>query len=328
MTHHFLKATCDTVHYGGFSASIPPAIKVESGDTIDVETFTGFAIHEQAPLDFLPPELLEICQELSKERQVGDGPHLMTGPIYVDGAEPGDVLEVKLVDIHPRVAMGFNAIRPGWGALTERFGEGHLRFIPLDLQQGIAEFPTGSGIQIPIKPIFGIMGVATDDERSSIPPGFYGGNIDNPELVAGSTLFLPVSLPGALFSIGDGHAAQGDGEVCGTAIETSMNGTIQLTVRKDMQLSFPVAETATDIVTTGYAPTLDEALQIALHSMVDLLVAKTSVTEKEAYCLCSMAANFRVTQVVNSPQKGIHGLLPKSLFQQRVTLLQAAPALV
>ncbi|MEM1310405.1 MAG: acetamidase/formamidase family protein, partial [Cyanobacteria bacterium P01_H01_bin.153] len=206
--------------------------------------------------------------------------------------------------------------------------EGHLRFIPLDLKQGVAEFPEDSGIAIPIKPIFGIMGVATSDERSSVPPGFYGGNIDNPELVAGTTLFLPVSLPGALFSIGDGHAAQGDGEVCGTAIETSMNGTIRLTVRQDLQINFPIAETATDIITTGYAPTLDEALQIALHSMVDLMVATTQLSEKEAYCLCSMAANFRITQVVNSPQKGIHGLLPKSLFQQKLSLLQATPALV
>lgn len=158
------------------------------------------------------------------------------------------------------------------------------------------------------------MGVATLDTRSSVPPGNYGGNIDNPELQAGSSLFLPVFVPGALFSIGDGHAAQGDGEVCGTAIETSMNGTIELILHKNMKLTMPFAETPTDIMTTGYAATLDEALQIALHGMVDVLMNTTGMTDKEAYCLCSMAVNFRVTQVVNSPQKGIHGL-PKSLFK-------------
>ena len=326
MAHHRLMATCETVHYGGFSANISPALYIISGDTIDVETFTGFAIHKSAPEEFLPPELIEICSGLSEKRQLGDGPHLMTGPIYVDGAEPGDVLEIKLISIEPRVPMGFNAIRPGWGALTERFGEGHLRFIPLDLEQGIAEFPEGSGISIPIRPIFGIMGVATDELLSSIPPGNHGGNIDNPELVAGSSLFLPIFLPGALFSLGDGHAAQGDGEVCGTAIETSMNGKIQLTIRKDIKLTSPMVETATDIITTGYASTLDEALQLALHNMVDFIVSKIGISEKEAYCLCSMAVNFRVTQVVNSPQKGIHGLLPKSLFQEDISLSKLTPA--
>jgi acetamidase/formamidase len=324
MTHHILKATCETVHYGGFSPQIPPALAIDSGDSIDVETFSGFKLYQQAPAEFVPPEFLDICQNLSEARQVGDGPHLMTGPIWVNGAEPGDVLEVRLNAISPRLAMGFNAIRPGWGALTERFGEGHLRFVSLDLEQGVAEFPEGSGIKIPIRPIFGIMGVATPAVQSSVPPGAYGGNIDNPELVAGSTLYLPVFLPGALFSIGDGHAAQGDGEVCGTAIETSMNGTIELHLRKDMTLKTPFAETPTDIITTGYAPTLDEALQIALHSMVDFLVDRTGITEKEAYCLCSMSVNFRVTQVVNSPQKGVHGLLPKALFEQDISLSRKA----
>ncbi|MGJ3253965.1 MAG: acetamidase/formamidase family protein [Elainellaceae cyanobacterium] len=322
MAHHTLSATCDTVHYGGFSSSLPPVLGINSGDTIDVETFSGFKLYHNAPKEFVPPEFLDICLNLPPEREVGEGPHLMTGPIWVNGAEPGDVLEIRLHSITPRLPVGFNAIRPGWGALTERFGEGHLRFVHLDLEQGVAEFPEGSGIKIPIRPIFGILGVATPDTRSSIPPGVYGGNIDNPELTAGSTLFLPIFMPGALFSIGDGHAAQGDGEVCGTAIETSMNGTIELRLRKDMSLKTPFAETPTDIITTGYAPTLDEALQIALHSMVDFIVAIAPITEKEAYCLCSMSANFRVTQVVNSPQKGVHGLLPKSLFDQDISLSQ------
>jgi acetamidase/formamidase len=320
MAHHILKATCDTVHFGGFSPDLPPALTVHSGDSIDVETFSGFNIYDKAPEAFVPPEFLEICLNLSIDRRVGKGPHLLTGPILLPEAEPGDVLEIRLHAITPRVPMGFNAVRPGWGALPERFGEAQLRFIPLDLEKQVAEFPQNSGIQIPIQPFFGILGVATADARSSVPPGLYGGNMDNPELKAGSRVFLPVFLPGALFSIGDGHSAQGDGEVCGTAIETSMNGTIELIVRKDMQLKYPIAETPTDIITTGFAETLDEAFEIALHNMVNLLVDFAGITEQEAYCLCSLAANFRVTQAVNSPNKGIHGLLPKSLFSKPISL--------
>jgi acetamidase/formamidase len=320
MVHHILKATCETVHFGGFSAALKPALVVESGDTIDVETYTGFHLYDQAPPGFLTPELLEICHHLPQERQVGGGFHLLTGPIFIEEAEPGDVLEVRLHSITPRLSVAFNAIRPGWGAMKERFSEGHLRFIDLDLDKGVAEFPQGSGIQIPIRPMFGILGVATPEIRSSVPPGNYGGNIDNPELQAGSRLFLPIFMHGALFSVGDGHAAQGDGEVCGTAIETSMNGTIQLVLRKDMQLTTPIAETATDIITTGFAPTIDDAFQIALGNMVDLLATHLAIAEDEAYCLCSLAANFRITQVVNSPQKGVHGLLPKSILPETFQL--------
>jgi acetamidase/formamidase len=314
MTHHILKATCETVHFGGFSAALKPALAIESGDVIDVETYTGFHLCHQAPPGFLTPELLEICHHLPPERQVGGGFHLLTGPIFVESAAPGDVLEVRLQAITPRLSVGFNAIRPGWGAMKERFAEGHLRFIDLDLKRGVAEFPQGSGVQIPIRPMFGILGVATAEVRSSVPPGNYGGNIDNPELQAGSRLFLPIFTPGALFSIGDGHAAQGDGEVCGTAIETSMNGTIQLILRKDMQLTTPIAETATDIITTGFAETIDDAFQIALSNMIDFLVTHLGISDDEAYCLCSLAANFRITQVVNQPQKGVHGLVPKSIL--------------
>ncbi|MBW4690741.1 MAG: acetamidase/formamidase family protein [Lyngbya sp. HA4199-MV5] len=320
MAHHLLKATCETVHFGGFSPDLPPALTIDSGDVIDVETYSGYNIWEQAPKAFLPPEFLEICHKLPAERRVGGGPHLLTGPIFIRDAEPGDVLEITLHSVQPSVPVGFNAIRPGWGALTDRFGEGHLRFIHLDLDKNLAEFPEGSGIQIPIRPFFGILGVATAATRNSIPPGAYGGNIDNPELQAGSRVFLPVFLPGALFSIGDGHSAQGDGEVCGTAIETSMNGTVELILRKDMRLNGPIAETLTDFITTGFATTLDDALQLALHNMVDFLKVYAGITETEAYCLCSLAVNFRITQVVNSPQKGVHGLLPKALFKREIRL--------
>lgn len=318
MPHHILKATKETVHLGGFSHLLKPALTIDSGDTIDVETYTGYYIYDKAPAEFLTPEFLDICQNLPAERKIAGGPHLLTGPIYVRDAQPGDVLEVKLEAIAPRLPIGFNAIRTGWGALPHQFTQPALRFIELDLANNIAQFPAGSSIKIPLKPFFGILGVATpQSDRNSIPPGCYGGNIDNRELQAGSRIFLPIYVPGALFSIGDGHSAQGDGEVNVTAIETSMNGKITLKLRKDLSFTTPIAETSTDIITMGFAQTLDAALEEALKNMIDFLERFANLSAEDAYVLCSLAVNFRITQVVNSPQKGVHGMLPKSILDFR-----------
>ena len=315
MAHYSLKATCETVHYGGFSHHLKPALVVQSGDSIDVETYSGFKLYERAPDGFLTPEFVEICQNLPTDRQVGPGPHLLTGPIYIEETQPGDVLEVRLQAISPRLAVGFNAIRPGWGALPQQFHQSRLRFIPLNLENNTAEFPPQSGIQIPLHPFFGILGVATtDSHRSSIPPGVYGGNLDNPELQVGSRVFLPVFVPGALFSIGDGHAAQGTGEVNGTAIETSMNGTIQLYRHQGLSLNAPLAETPSHWVTMGFGQTLDAAMEMALQQMIHFLETFVGLDPEAAYVLCSLAVDFRITQVVNAPQKGVHGLISKSLL--------------
>jgi acetamidase/formamidase len=317
MTHHILKATKETVHLGGFSHLLKPALFVDSHDTIDVETYTGYYIYEKAPPEFLTQEFIDICQNLPPERKVATGPHLLTGPIYIRDAAPGDVLEVRLEAISPRLSVGFNAIRAGWGALPQQFSQPALRFIPLNLENNYAEFPTGSNIKIPLTPFFGILGVATpENSRNSIPPGAYGGNIDNRQLQAGSRLFLPIYVPGGLFSIGDGHSAQGDGEVNVTAIETSMNGRIKLILRKDLQLKNPIAETPTDFITMGFAETLDDALELALKNMIYFLQTFAQLSAEEAYVLCSLAVNFHVTQVVNSPQKGIHGMLSKSFLSK------------
>ena len=321
MAEHWLKATCETVHVGGFSPDLPPALRVASGDRVHVETFTGFGVYRQAPPEFVPPELRTICEQLPRDRRVGAGSHLLTGPIYVEGAQPGDVLEVRLEAIAPRVPMGFNAIRPGWGVLSSVFKEPAVRFIPLDMERQQAEFPPGSGIQIPLQPFFGIVGVATAEAgRSSIPPGLYGGNLDNRQLQAGSRLFLPVFLPGALLSVGDGHAAQGDGEVDVTAIETSMNGTLQLIVRPDLNFTAPLAETPTHWITMGFAPTLDEALEHALQRMIDFLQTFLHLSAEDAYALCSLAVDFHITQAVNTPQRGVHGMLAKSLLPTAIAL--------
>lgn len=317
MTHHTIKATKDTVHLGGFSHLLKPVITVNSGDTVDVETYTGLNVCDKAPSEFVTPALWDIYENLSPQRKIAAGPHLLTGPIFVQDAQPGDVLEVTLKKITPSLPVGFNAIRKNWGALPQQFNQPALRFIPLDLKNNVAEFPTGSGIKIPLKPFFGILGVATPENcRNSVPPGKYGGNIDNRELQAGSKIFLPVFVPGALFSIGDGHSTQGDGEVNVTAIETSMNGTIELKLRKDLQISTPIAETPTDIITMGFAPTLDEALEKALKNMIDFLVSCTKLSPEDAYVLCSLAVSFRITQVVNLPHKGVHGMLSKAILPE------------
>ncbi|MGB7439456.1 MAG: acetamidase/formamidase family protein [Coleofasciculaceae cyanobacterium] len=321
MAHHLLKASCQTVHLGGFSPQLTPALTIDSGDSIEIETYTGFYVKDQAPPDFLTPEFLEICQNLPAERKVSSGPHLLTGPIYVKDAQPGDVLEIKLEEISPRLAMGFNAIRPGWGALPQRFTEARLRFISLDLNKGVAEFPPDSGIKIPLRPFFGIIGVANEaTNRSSVPPGSYGGNIDNRELQAGSRIFLPVFVPGGLLSIGDGHSAQGDGEINVTAIETSMNGTVQVNLRKDLPLTFPLAETPSDIITMGFGESLDQAFEDALQQMIVFLEHFLGLKAEDAYVLSSLAVNFHITQVVNRPQKGVHAMLPKCVLPKAIEL--------
>lgn len=319
MKFHHLKANCQTVHVGGFSPKLEPALSVESGDRIQVETYTGFYVCDQAPAEFLTPELLEIVRDLPPERIAGRGPHLLTGPIYIQDAKPGDVLEVRLLEIAPRLPMGFNLIRPGWGTLPQQFDREKLRFLSLDLEKNVAEFPPGSGIHIPLKPFFGILGVANEEvDRSSVPPGLYGGNMDNRLFQAGTRVFLPVLVPGALFSIGDGHSAQGDGEVDVTAIETSMNGTIELVLHHDFKFPLPIAETPTQIVTMGFGKTLDAALERAVEQTIEVLTRLAEIEAEEAYVLCSVAVDFRITQAVNQPQKGVHGIIPKSILPARL----------
>jgi len=321
MTKHNLKATCETVHFGGFSSQLEPALTVDSGDRIDVETYTAFCLKEEFPRDLITPDLQEIIRDLPEERKLGPGNHLLTGPICVKGAEPGDVLEVGLEEISLTQPVGFNLIRPGWGGLPDRFSEVSLRAIPLDLEQGIAEFPAGKGIRIPLRPFFGVLGVALPEKNvSSIPPGKHGGNMDNRHFLPGSRVFLPVFVPGALFSLGDGHAVQGDGEVNLTAIEASMKGTITLTLHKDMKLTSPVAETPEHIIAMGFGRTLDDAFEEALLQAINILEKNAGLSFEEAYVLCSLRVNFHITQVVNPPQRGVHAMIPKAIFQDGMEL--------
>jgi acetamidase/formamidase len=313
---HRLEATPATVAYGYYWSDAPPALRIDSGDIIDVDTLltntpAGLA-KAGVPDDKIQASLKAIVSEVTGERK-GPGGHILTGPVYVEGAEPGDVLEVKILSIELPLDYGYNGCS---GYLPENCETGAVsKIIPLDRRKMSAEFLPG--IVIPLKPFYGSIGLAPAPELgrlSSNPPGRHAGNMDNRELVAGSTLYIPVFARGALFEIGDGHAAQGDGEVDQTAIETSLRGKIQLTVRKDMKLRWPRAETATDYISMGMDPDLAAATKTAIQEMVDFLVSEKKLTRHQAYQLVSIAGNVTITQLVDKPNVGVHVKLPKSIF--------------
>jgi acetamidase/formamidase len=313
---HRLEATPATVAYGYYWADAPPVLHIESGDIIDVDTLltntpAGLA-KAGVPDEKIQASLKAIVSDVTGERK-GPGGHILTGPVYVEGAEPGDVLEVKILSIDLPLDYGYNGCS---GYLPENCEAGvPSKILTLDRKKMTAEFLPG--IVIPLKPFYGSIGIAPAPELgrlSSNPPGRHAGNLDNRELVVGSTLYIPVFARGALFEIGDGHAAQGDGEVDQTAIETSLRGRLQLTVRKDMKLKWPRAETATDYISMGTDPDLAVATKTAIQEMVDFLVSEKKLTQHRAYQLVSIAGNVAVTQLVDKPNLGVHVKLPKSIF--------------
>jgi acetamidase/formamidase len=313
---HRLEATPSTIVYGYYWSEAPPALHIASGDIIDVDTLltntpAGLA-KANVPDEKIQPSLKSIVNEVTGDRK-GPGGHILTGPVYVEGAEPGDVLEVKILSISLPIDYGYNGCK---GFLPENCEpEAPYTILRLDRKTMTAEF--APGIVIPLRPFFGSMGVAPTPDAgrvSSNPPGRHAGNLDNRELVAGTTLYIPVFVRGALFEIGDGHAAQGDGEVDQTAIETSLRGRVQLTVRKDMKLTWPRAETSTDYISMATDPDLSVATRGAIQEMVDFLVAEKKLTKHHAYQLVSIAGNVAVTQLVDKPNFGIHVRLPKSIF--------------
>jgi len=313
---HRLEATPATVAYGYYWSDAPPVLRIDSGDIIDVDTLltntpAGLA-KAGVPDDKIQASLKSIVAEVTGDRK-GPGGHILTGPVYVEGAEPGDVLEVKILSIDLPLDYGYNGCS---GYLPENCESGApSKLIALNRKKMTAEFLPG--IVIPLKPFYGSIGIAPAPDMgrlSSNPPGRHAGNLDNRELVVGSTLYIPVFARGALFEIGDGHAAQGDGEVDQTAIETSLRGRLQLTVRKDMKLKWPRAETATDYISMATDPDLAVATKAAIQEMVDFLVSEKKLTRHQAYQLVSIAGNVAITQLVDKPNLGVHVKLPKSIF--------------
>ncbi len=314
---HRLEATPDTVAYGYYWADAKPALRIASGDIIDVDTLltntpAGLA-RAGVPDDKIQASLKAIVAGVTGDRR-GPGGHILTGPVFVEGAEPGDALEVKILSIDFPIDYGYNGCS---GIVPENCDRAAgSKIIPIDRKMMTAEYMPG--IVIPLAAFFGSMGVAPAPELgrvSSNPPGRHAGNLDNKELIAGSTLYIPVFAKGALFEIGDGHAAQGDGEVDQTAIETSLRGRLQLTVRKGMKLTWPRAETATDYISMATDPNLAVATTEAIQEMVDFLAATKQLTKHQAYQVVSIAGNVAVTQLVDKPNVGVHVRMPKSIFK-------------
>lgn len=313
---HFVPATPETVRFGMFDAAFPPVLTVESGDTVTLECMSGGPEVMPQGGDLQIPEPLRAIHAAGLERI---GPHILTGPIAVAGAEPGDMLEVRIERIELGADWGYCAIRPLAGTLPQDFQLKYLSHIPVDRQRGVCKPEWGP--ELPLKPFFGTMGVAPPaiyGRLSSREPREHGGNLDNKELGAGSVLHLPVWVEGANFSAGDGHGLQGDGEVCVNALEMCLTGDFTLILHKggglsDPRLSRPRAETPTHYVTMGLNADLDLALEQALREMIALITARSDLTREQAYQLCSLAVDFRITQSVNG-EKGVHGLLPRGLL--------------
>lgn len=308
--HHVLDPSPDTVHWGYFDATIPARLTVDPGDTITVNTVSGGRV-EVEDLSIMRPDHREIVEKLRPVL----GPHILTGPIAVRGAEPGETLEVRIKSIDLLVDWGWNVIRPLKGTLPEDFPEFQRRLIPIDRKAMTAQLPWGPTIAL--RPFFGILATAPRPEYgtvSSIEPREFGGNMDNKELVPGTSLFLPVFVPGANFSAGDGHAVQGDGEVCLTALETCLSGTFELVLHKKLKLGFPRAVTPTHYIAMGMDPDLDDAARQALRDMIAWLVELKGWTPSEAYVFCSLACDLHVTQLVDG-NKGIHAMVSRDLLE-------------
>jgi acetamidase/formamidase len=311
---HTIHVTPSTVQWGFFASNAKPVLTVKPGEVVTIDTICGIPeMLEQlgAATDEPIREMKEMYAKVEvKDR--GPGPHFLTGPVAIEGAMPGDVLEVEIVDIRLRSPYGWMMIQPESGALPEEFPYLRKKLVPLDQRKNVAEF--APGIRIPVRPFFGNLGVAPQMGRlNSAPPSYNAGNLDNKWLVAGSKLYIPVHAPGALFAVGDGHAAECDGEVCLTAIETNLTGVFRFTVRKDMNLRWPRAETPTHIITMGLHESLDEAARRATKEMIDYLVTARGLSRDDAYMLTSAAADLHVTQVVDGV-KGVHAMLPKAIF--------------
>lgn len=308
-TVHKLNSKPENLHWGAFSADIDAAIEIKSGDQVIIETLSGG--NNQIPDGQQDKLLPDHAGFLANNRKPILPGHILTGPVYVDGAQPGDVLEVRVIEAELRQDWAWNMIAPLKGSLPEDFSENRIIRIDLNKERGIATPPWG--IELPINPFFGVMGVSPPKEWgviTSIVPQPHGGNLDIKELGPGATLYFPVFNPGGMFSTGDGHALQGDGESCLSAAETALIGTFEFHVRKDLNLKMPRAETATHYITLGIDVDLDDAAKQALRDMILLITERTNLSRQDAYSLISLAGDVRISQLVNV-NKGCHVMLPK-----------------
>ena len=309
-----LLATPKSVAWGYYSGYAKPALTVHTGDTVTMQTLSTCGspenqIEEGVRPEQIPPYTAAIYKEVTDK---GPGGHILTGPVAIAEAEPGDVLEVQIVKISIDADYACNGFGLHHGFLPMEFPYSRHRIIPLDRTRMIGHF--APGIDIPLRPFFGSMGVAPAGGKiDSAPPFAHAGNMDNRELVAGTTLYIPVAVKGALFEAGDGHAGQGNGEVDITAMETYLTGTFRFIVHKKTPLVWPRAETPTAYISMGFSPDLKEAAEHATRDMIDFLVETRHLTRDEAYMLTSVAVDLDITQLVDG-NVGVHALCPKNIF--------------
>lgn len=309
-----LPARPDTVAWGYYSGQSKPVLTVRSGDTVRMQSLSTCGTPERMiangvkPED-IPPYTAAIYNEVKDK---GPGGHILTGPVAIAEAEPGDVLEVQILKVELDADFACNGFALGKGFLPMEYPYSRSKIVPLDRKKMIGHF--GPGIEIPLRPFFGSMGVAPAGGKiDSAPPFAHAGNMDNKELVAGTTLFIPVAVKGALFQAGDGHAAQGNGEVDITALETYLSGEFRFIVHKNRRLLWPRAETPSHIITMGFSPDLKTATEHALRDMLDYLVTEKHLSRDDAYMLASVAVDMEITQLVDG-NVGAHAMLPKHIF--------------
>jgi acetamidase/formamidase len=310
-----LPASPSTVAWGYYSAEAKPVLTVHSGDTVRIHTVSTCSLERMeangVPHDAIPQYDRNIHEQVKEK---GPGGHILTGPVAIAEAEPGDVLEVDIQKIDIDVPYACNGFGAGRGFLPNDFPYSRMKVIPLDLEHMLGRF--APGINIPLHPFFGSMGVAppTGGKLNSAPPWMHAGNMDNKELVAGSTLYIPVHAKGALFEAGDGHAGQGNGEVDITAMETWLSGTFRFVVHKNERLLWPRAETASSYISMGFDEDLKIATEMAVRNMIDFLVTEKHLSRDDAYALTSVAVDVDITQLVDG-KVGVHALCPKAIFR-------------
>ena len=311
--HHVLRATPETVIVGYYDATAKPVLRIQPNDTVQIEAL-GVGTLETWTGAGLPESKLEAARVAIAKATPIRG-HILTGPIFIEGAEPGDTLELQILKIQPVFPYAYNGMGRN-GVLAAEFPKGGRRIIPLDLKRKVALF--APNVEIPLSPFYGSMGVAPPPAMgrvSSSPPGIYAGNLDNKRLVAGTKLFIPIHVPGALFQVGDGHAGQGDGEVDQTGLETSLTGTFRFVLHKGKTMKWPRAETPTHYIAMGLDPDVNVAIKLATIEALEFLVAEKGLSKDDAYMLISCAVDLHITQLVDGT-KGVHAMIPKRIFKK------------
>ena len=310
-----LLATPQSVEWGYYSAEAKPVLTVHSGDTVRIQTISTCGSRDDMLKQGVKPQDIPAYTDSiykAMPKDVGAGGHILTGPVAVAEAEPGDVLEVQILQVDIDVDFACNGFYLGYGFLPMEYPYTRTKIIPLDRKRMTGEF--APGIELPLRPFFGSMGVAPPDGKiDSAPPFAHAGNMDNKELIAGTTLYVPVAAEGALFEAGDGHAGQGNGEVDIMALETYLTGTFRFIVHKDRHLVWPRAETPGYYISMGFSKDLKEATEHAVRDMIEFLREEKHLSRDDAYMLTSVAVDVDITQLVDG-NVGVHAMLPKAIF--------------